>query len=109
MSNRFLKNRQFNNTERHPYTSQYKSLPESNCQVAPSVGGMLFALPVGGVNIWPIGWGISWGTMDACQLSHHGTNYSLGCISGLYEFLSHSEKLCMGPGPPKFTQDVSKG
>ena len=25
------------------------------------VGGMLFALPVGGVNIWPIGRGIPWG------------------------------------------------
>ena len=49
------------------------------------------------------------GTMDACQLSHHGTNYRLGCISGLQEFLSHSEKLCMGPGPPNHTQDVSKG
>ena len=49
----------------------------------PSVGGMLFALPVGGVNIWPIGRGIPWGTMDAYKLSHHGTNYRLGCISGL--------------------------
>ena len=25
------------------------------CQVAPSVGVMLFALPMGSVNIWPIG------------------------------------------------------
>ena len=33
-------------------------LPESNSQVVPSVGVMLFALPVGGVNKWPIGRGI---------------------------------------------------
>ena len=60
-----------------------KYLCLTKCQVAPSVGVMLFALPVDGVNIWPIGRGIPWGTMGACQLAHHETHYRLGCISGL--------------------------
>ena len=52
------------------------SLPESNCQVAPSVGGMLFALPVGGVNIWPIGRGIPWGNMLAsCHIMAQTTDW----------------------------------
>ena len=29
------------------------------------------------------GRGILWGTMGACQLSHHGTHYRLGYTSGL--------------------------
>ena len=33
---------------------------EIHCQVVPSVGVMLFALPVGGDNIWPIDRVISW-------------------------------------------------
>ena len=49
----------------------------------PSVGVIVFAFPVGSDNIWPIGRGIPWGTIDACQLSHHGAHYRLGYISGL--------------------------
>ena len=63
MSHRYQRIRQFNHAELHPYSSQYNPSikPESNCQVPPSVGVVLFALPVGGVNIWPIGRGIPWG------------------------------------------------
>ena len=32
-------------------------MPESNCQVVPSVGVMLFALPVSGDNIWHTAFG----------------------------------------------------
>ena len=46
--------------------------------------------------------------MDACQLSHHGTNYRLGLHLVCRSF-SYSKNLCMGPGSPKLTQDVSKG
>ena len=56
MSHIFQRIRQFNSAELHPYPSQYNPF-----QIVPSVGGMLFALPVGGDNIWPIGRGIPWG------------------------------------------------
>ena len=56
---------------------------------------MLFALPVGGVDIWPIGSGIPRG--------NHG------CLPDWVVYLvcrsfSHSEKLCMGPG---YTEQVT--
>ena len=86
-----------------------KSLPESNYQVASSVGGMLFALPVGGVNIWPIlGRGIPWGNHGwlPVDIMTQTTNWVVYLVCRSF---SHSEKLCMGPGPPKLTLDVSKG
>ena len=85
-------------------------------QVAHSVGVMLFALRLGRDNICPIGRGIPCGNHGCLPVSHRGTHDRLGCISGLSEFLTTLEKLCMGPGPPmlttKFTLNwgyVSKG
>ena len=59
MSHSFQRIRQLNNAELHPYPSQF--YPESNSQVVPSVGVMLFALPVGRDNIWSKGKDILWG------------------------------------------------
>ena len=85
MLHRFERIRQFNNAELHPYPSQ-----DNPCKVAPSVGVMLYALPVGGVNIWSIGRGIPWGT--SCHIMAHTTDWVvyLACRS-----FSHSGKLCI--------------
>ena len=74
----------------------------------PYVGGMLFALSVGGVKIWPISRDIPWGNHKCLPFVTSWVVY-LVCRS-----FSHSEKLCMGPGRPKVTQvprerGVSKG
>ena len=63
MSHRFQRIRQFNNAELHPYSNQYNPCLKATCQVVPSVDVMMFALPVGGDNIWPIGRGIPWGNL----------------------------------------------
>ena len=72
----------------------------------PSVGVMLFALPVGGDNIWPIGRCIPW-VLVSCHIMAHTTDWVMYLVCK--SFSQTSEKLCMGPGPPKLTQDVSKG
>ena len=65
---------------------------------------MLFALPVGGVNIWPIGRDIQWGTIF--HIMSHITDW---VVYPVCRSFSYSEKLCMGPGAAKLTQDVNKG
>ena len=67
MSHIFQRIRQFNNAELHLYPSQY-NLCEKVTQVVPSVGVMLFALLVGGDNMWPIGRGIHGGWMHVWSI-----------------------------------------
>ena len=73
-------------------------------QVAPSVGVMLFALPVGGDSIWPIGKGILWGepwVLASCNIMEHTTDWVMYLVCR--SFSQTSEKLCMGPGSPELT------
>ena len=106
MSHIFQRIRQFNHAELHIFPASI-ILVKFKCQVAFFVGVMLFALPVGGVNIWPIGRGIPWGNHGCLPVVTSW--YTLQTVYLVCRSFSHSEKLCMGPGPPKLTQDVSKG
>ena len=72
----FQRIRQFNNVELHPYPSQYNPCQKETVRLQ-VVGVMLFALPVGCVNIWPIGKVIPWGNHDAffsILLTHEGSH-----------------------------------
>ena len=44
--------------------------------------------------------------LASCHIMAHTTGWVVYLVCRSF---SHSEKLCMGPGPPKITQDVSKG
>ena len=94
MLHRFQRVRQSNNAELHWYLSQYNPCRKVTVRLH-FIGGMLFALPVGGNNIWPIGRG----NHGYLQVVTTDWVIHLVCRS-----LSRtSEKLCMGPGPPKLT------
>ena len=69
----------------------------------PSVGVMLFALPVGGDNIWAIGRGIPWGNHGYLPVvtSWHTLQIGLYIYLVCMSLPRTSQKLCMGPGPPK--------
>ena len=65
---------------------------------------MLFALPVGGVNIWPIGRGNTMGEawmLVSCHIMAQTTDWVVYLVCR--SFSRTSEKLCMGLGPPKLT------
>ena len=70
---------------------------------------MLLALPVDSVNIRPIGRGIPWGepwVLASCHIMAQTTDWVVYGISSVGVSLTQGN---MGPGPPKFTKDVSKG
>ena len=66
---------------------------------------MLFALLVGGYHIWAIGRGLPWGNHGCLPVGCHIMAYTTDWVIYLVcrKFSRTSEKLCMGPGPPKLT------